>query len=129
MGKRRVLIVDDDLNLSRLAAMILENSGQYEVMIVNESVRALPAALQFRPDVMLLDVDMPGKDGGDLAREAASDPRLRDIPILFLTGLVSHEEAGACPLERGGMKFLAKPVEPAVLLAQIGGLVPQVTAA
>ena len=89
MSETRVLIVDDDVNLSRLAGMILENSGTYEVMIVNESVRALSAALRFRPDVMLLDVDMPEKDGGDLAREAANDSRLRDIPILFLTGLVS----------------------------------------
>ena len=123
MSERRVLIVDDDVNLSRLAGMILENSGKYEVMIVNESVRALPAALQFRPDVMLLDVNMPGKDGGDLAREAAGDPHLRDIPILFLTGLVSHREAGASPLERGGMTFLVKPVEPALLLATIDNLV------
>jgi DNA-binding response OmpR family regulator len=125
MSKRRVLIVDDDVNLSRLSGMILENSGQYEVMIVNESARALPAALQFRPDAMLLDVDMPGKCGGDLAREAALDSRLRDIPVLFLTGLVSREEAGAAPLESGGMKFLAKPVEPALLLATVGGLTPR----
>jgi CheY-like chemotaxis protein len=129
MSKRRVLIVDDDINLSRLASMILENSGEYEVMIVNESLRALLAAVQFRPDVMVLDVDMPGKDGGDLAREAASDLRLRDIPILFLTGLVSHEEAGAGALERGGMKFLAKPVEPALLLAEVGRLAPPAMAA
>jgi CheY-like chemotaxis protein len=129
VSKRRVLIVDDDVNLSRLAGMILENSGKYEVMIVNESVRALPAALQFRPDVMLLDVDMPGKDGGVVAREAASDSRLRDIPILFLTGLVTHDEGGTSPLESGGMKFLAKPVEPALLLAAIEGLAPPVMAA
>jgi CheY-like chemotaxis protein len=129
MSKRRVLVVDDDVNLSRLAGMILENSGRYEVMIVNESARALPAAVQFRPDVMLLDVDMPGKSGGDLAREAANDSRLRDIPILFLTGLVSYEEAGERPLVNGGMKFLAKPVDPALLLAEVGRLAPPVLAA
>jgi len=129
MSKRRVLVVDDDVNLSRLAGMILENSDQYEVMIVNESVRALPAALQFRPDLMLLDVDMPGKDGGDLAREAATDSRLRDIPILFLTGLVSPDEASAGPLERGGMTFLSKPAEPALLLATVGRLAPPVLGA
>jgi CheY-like chemotaxis protein len=128
MSTRRVLIVDDDINLSRLSGMILENSGQYEVMIVNDSARALPAAVQFRPDVMLLDVDMPGKSGGDLAREAANDLQLRDIPILFLTGLVSHEEAGASPIESGGMRFLAKPVEPAVLLAEVGRLAPPLAA-
>ncbi len=77
MSKRRVLIVDDDLNLSRLSGMILENSGKYEVKIVNDSARALSAAVQFQPAVMLFDIDMPGKDGGDLAREAANDSRLR----------------------------------------------------
>lgn len=125
MSKSRVLIVDDDKNLSRLSGMILENSGQFEIMIVNDSGRALSAAVQFQPAVMLLDVDMPGKDGGDLAREAANDSRLRDIPILFLTGLVSHEEAGDGPLECGGMKFLAKPVEPALLVAAVAGLLPR----
>jgi DNA-binding response OmpR family regulator len=129
MSKRRVLIVDDDTNLSRLSGMILENSGKYEVMIVNESVRALPAALQFQPAVMLLDVDMPGKSGGDLAREAALDSRLRHIPILFLTGLVTHREAGTSSLESGGMKFLAKPVEPALLLATVDELGPAVLVA
>jgi DNA-binding response OmpR family regulator len=129
MSKRRILIVDDDVNLSRLAGMILENSGQYETMIVNESVRALPAALQFRPDAMLLDVDMPGKDGGDLAQEAAMDSRLRDIPILFLTGLVSHVEGGTGGLESGGMQFLSKPVDPALLLAAIGRLASPVVVA
>jgi CheY-like chemotaxis protein len=128
MSKRRVLIVDDDVNLSRLSGMILENSGKYEVMIVNQSARALAAAIQFQPDVMLLDVDMPGKSGGDLAQEAALDSRLRGVPVLFLTGLVSHAEAGTSPMESGGMKFLAKPVEPALLLATVGQLAPPVFA-
>jgi CheY-like chemotaxis protein len=88
--------------------MILENSGKYEVMIVNQSSRALAAAIQFQAEVMLLDVDMPGKCGGDLAREAALDSRLRDGPI-----------------ESGGRQFLAKPVDPAQLLAAVGSLLPQ----
>ena len=129
MSKRRVLIVDDDANLSRLSGMILENSGKYEVMIVNESARALPAALHFQPAVMLFDVDMPGKSGGDLAREAGQDSRLRHIPILFLTGLVTHKVAGNCSLESGGMKFLAKPVEPGLLLATVDELTPPLVAA
>ena len=128
MSKRRVLIVDDDVNLSRLSGMILENSGKYEVMIVNHSARALAAAVQFKAEVMLLDVDMPGKCGGDLAHEAALDSRLRDVPILFLTGLVSHSEARDCPWESGGMKFLAKPVEPTLLLATVGQLAPPIIA-
>jgi CheY-like chemotaxis protein len=122
MTKKRILIVDDDLNISRLTAIILENSGLYEVMIVNQSTRALSAAIQFKPAVMLLDVDMPDKCGGDIANEASRDSKLRDIPILFLTGLVSRAEAGARQIERGGMTFLSKPVEPALLLSCIAEL-------
>lgn len=129
MNKRRVLVVDDDINLSRLAGMILESSGRYEVMIVNDSERALRAAVQFDPQVMLLDVDMPGTDGGELAREAAHDARLRDVPILFLTGLVTRGEAGTAPIESAGMKFLSKPVEPSLLLAEVDRLAPPAIAA
>ena|ERR1700719_443179 len=125
MAKRRVLVVDDDKNLSRLSGMILENSGQYEVMIVNDSSSALPAAVQFQPAVMLLDVDMPGKTGGDLASEASMDSRLRDVPILFLTGLVGRAETVAGPIESGGRQFLAKPVDSAQLLAAVAGLLPR----
>jgi CheY-like chemotaxis protein len=123
MSKTRVLIVDDDVNLSRLSGMILENSGAYEVLTEKDSRRALAVARQFQPEILLLDVDMPHKTGGDLAREAQGDPLLREIPILFLTGLVSKTEAGESEIESGGMSFLAKPVMPEVLLASVGKLV------
>ncbi len=123
MSKTRVLIVDDDVNLSRLSAMILENSGAYEVITEQDSRRALAAARQFRPEIMVLDVDMPHKSGGDLAGEAASDPVLRKVPILFLTGLLSKSEAGNNEVECGGRPFLAKPVMPEVLLASVSKLV------
>jgi DNA-binding response OmpR family regulator len=117
-------VVDDDVNLSRLAAMILENSGRYESMIVNDPARAIPAAIQFQPDAMLLDVDMPNLSGGDVASAAAADSRLRHVPVLFLTGLLTHEETGASPVKRGGQQFLAKPVDPAQLLACMDVLLP-----
>ncbi|HSH38322.1 MAG TPA: response regulator [Chthoniobacterales bacterium] len=123
MTKTRVLIVDDDVNLSRLSAMILENSGSYEVLTEKDSRRALAVARQFRPELMLLDVDMPHKGGGDLAREIKSDPVFRDVPVLFLTGLLSKSEAGEGEIESGGMPFLAKPVMPEVLLASVRRLV------
>jgi DNA-binding response OmpR family regulator len=125
MVKRRVLVVDDDVNLSRLAAVILESSGKYDVMVVNQSTRALAAAVRFQAEALLLDVDMPGLSGGDLAREAARDSRLRDIPVLFLTGLLSHAETGPGPIESSGQLFLAKPVDPDELLASMDSLLPR----
>ena len=122
MTKTRVLIVDDDVNLSRLSAMILENSGLYEVLTEKDSTRALHVARQFKPQLMLLDVDMPEKTGGDLAGEASCDPLLRNVPILFLTGLLSKGESGDKEVDCGGMVFLAKPVAPEVLLESVGKL-------
>jgi CheY-like chemotaxis protein len=122
MTKQRVLMVDDDINLPRLVSIVLEGSGRYEVMIVHDSGRALAAAIQFKPHVMLLDINMPGKDGGELAREAASDTRLKAIPILFVTGLVSRGEATGGSLLSAGMTFLAKPVDPTVLLKEVDRL-------
>jgi DNA-binding response OmpR family regulator len=68
---------------------------------------------------------MPGKTGGDIASEASMDSRLRDVPILFLTGLVRREETFGGPVESGGRQFLAKPVDPTQLLAAVAGLLPR----
>lgn len=125
MPKTRILIVDDDLNLSRLSAMILERSGRYEILTEQQSTRALDVARLFKPHLMLLDIDMPDKCGGDLASEAALDPVLQHIPIIFLTGLVSKSEAGDQQLESGGMSFLAKPVMPEVLIDAVARCTPR----
>lgn len=124
MTKTRVLIVDDDVNLSHLSAMILENSGSYEVLTEKDPRRALSVARHFKPEIMLFDVDMPEKSGGELADDAEADPYLRKVPILFLTGLLSKAEAGHTQFESGGRSFLAKPVLPDVLLDCVGKLVP-----
>lgn len=125
MSKRRVLVVDDDVNLSRLSAAMLEGSGRYEAMIVNDSARAIATAVQFKPDAMLFDVDMPGLSGGDLARYAAENANLHNVPILFLTGLLTHEDTGNGAIESGGQQFLAKPVDPEELLACMDSLFPK----
>jgi CheY-like chemotaxis protein len=124
MAKKRVLVVDDDVNLSRLSAAILEGSGRYEAMIMNDSTRAISAAALFKPDAMLLDVDMPGLSGGDVARHAAENPRLRNVPVLFLTGLLTHGDTGNGAIESGGQQFLAKPVDPEALLSCMDSLFP-----
>ena len=85
----------------------------------NRPRHALSTARQFKPHLVLLDVDMPGKDGGEVAREIRSDIEMHHTPILFLTALVSKHEAGIGNVVRGGMRFLAKPVVADVLLRSI----------
>jgi CheY-like chemotaxis protein len=117
-----ILAVDDDPSLSNLLRLFLEQTSRYKVRIENRSSNALAAAREFRPAMILLDVDMPGKDGGEVAREIQADPSLRRVPILFLTSLISREEAGRREVIRGGQRFLAKPVNPKVLVEVVDRL-------
>ena len=116
MTKSRILVVDDEPNLSGLVRLFLEKTQRFEVRVENRSALALAAAREFRPDMILLDVDMPGKDGGEVSREIQADPALRGVPILFFTSLISRAEAGERETVRGGMRFLAKPVNPKILI-------------
>ncbi len=109
MSKTKILIVDDDMAASRLLGLGLENTGVYQVKVENSATQAFTRAREFRPDVILLDVCMPGADGGDVAFQIHDDPTLRSTPIVFLTSLVSGEEAGSKTVQRGGYEFLSKP--------------------
>jgi CheY-like chemotaxis protein len=128
MNKAKILVVDDDPKLSRLVKVVLEKTAEYEVQEENRSSNAVAAARAFRPAAILLDVDMPGKDGGELAREMAQDSDLRKTPVMFFTSLMSHQEAGQHEIVRGGRWFLAKPVNPDVLIGAVGRLVASKTA-
>lgn len=119
MTKSRILVVDDEPNISTLVRLYLEKTQRFEVRVENRSALALSAARAFRPDMVLLDVDMPGKDGGEVALEIQGEPMLRGVPIVFLTSLVSTAEAGQRETVRGGMRFLAKPVDPRVLVETV----------
>ena len=122
MDKIKILVVDDDPKLSRLVRLILEKTQMYEVCEVNNSLQALNVARTFKPQAVLLDVDMPGKDGGQVAREMAADSSLGGVPVLFLTSLVSLSEAGEQEVIRGDKRFLAKPVSPRALIGALDRL-------
>ena len=115
----KVLVVDDEPDCSRLVQAILEKNQSFEVKVVNRAHEALAAAREFKPDICVLDVDMPGKDGGELCRELQKDAALGKVPVLFLTGLISKEETRHGYSLRGGMRFLAKPPAPLSLLTSI----------
>jgi CheY-like chemotaxis protein len=119
MNPHRILVIDDEPNLSDLVRLFLEKTKRFEVRVENRSAHAVAAAREFRPDMILLDIDMPGKDGGEVASELNADLALRDTPILFLSSLVSRAEAGERETIRGGERFLAKPVDPKVLIDAI----------
>ena len=129
MDKTRILVVDDDPQLSEIIRVFLQKTQRFEIRVENRSSQAVAAALEFRPALILLDVDMPGKDGGDVAREIRATPALRGVEIIYLTSLVSRAEAGEGVVIRGGERFLPKPVNSKVLVAAIDRAVGPAAAA
>lgn len=122
--KRRVLVVDDEVSITRLLKLNLEKTDRYQVCTVNSSALALKTALEFQPDLILLDVIMPGMDGGYLASVLRSHPALKTVPIVFLTAAATKEEVATRTGIIGGLPFLAKPVD---LSEVIGCLDAQLT--
>jgi len=105
---RRILLVDDEVHLTHLWRLILESSGPYEVLEENHGNRALQTARKFQPHLIFLDRQIAGSDGGQLAAELRADPELGSVPIVFVTGSVTKEEAASDSLF-GGVPTLAKP--------------------
>ena len=104
--ERRILIVDDDRDSTHLLKILLEKTAGYVVLEENDAVKAHQSAQNFRPDLILLDIMMPWKDGGEVARQIDADPQLQRTPIIFLTAL-GDARAG---LRIQGHPVLAKPI-------------------
>lgn len=119
MNKRKILIIDDEKEFSEMVRVNLESTGKYEVSIETDANNALFAALQCRPDLILLDVIMVGKEGPDVAIEIKKDPRLKETPIVFLTATVTQQEVDAEGGKIGGQSFVAKPSDLDILLDSI----------
>ena len=90
---KRILIVDDHKGITNLWRVMLEKTGHYVVREENHSRRAVQAARLFRPDLLLLDIDMPEIDGPELARRVRSLKELGDPAVVFLSSLISPGEA------------------------------------
>ncbi|MFO1460333.1 MAG: response regulator [Verrucomicrobiota bacterium] len=111
MKRTRVLIIDDEESLTRLLKRNLERVGRFEVRTENSALDAVAAATEFGPEVILLDVMMPGMDGGEIAVDLREVPALRRVPIVFLTAAVTPEEVTRNDGFIAGFQYLAKPVD------------------
>ena len=120
---RRVLLVDNDRDSTHLVKVLLEKTGRYVVFEENDPTRAHLSARNFRPDLILLDVVMPERDGGEIAAQIRADPELHNTPILFVTALVTRAEAKT-GLHIDGHPFLAKPINIPELINAIERVVP-----
>jgi response regulator RpfG family c-di-GMP phosphodiesterase len=121
---RRILVVDDDANLRELLRTSFE-SAQIEVEEAEDAAAAAQSIARRRPDLVVLDVAMPGIDGITFCRDLKADPRTRAIPVLLLTGDVDSELAGR---RAGAAAFLRKPFSPLALLRLVERLTTEAPA-
>src|SRR5437016_4073694 len=119
MKRPRILLVDDEVSVTRTLALYLQENGNCDVRVENVGSRALKAAREFRPDLIVLDIVMPDADGGTLAAEIDEDAVLHGTPIVFLTALVSKRETSGAVHRISRHPFFAKPVDPDTVLAYI----------
>ena len=110
MSKKKVMLVDDEVGLTRLMKLNLEATEKYDVRVENKGSLAMGAAREFKPDIIFLDIIMPDMEGSEVARQMRADPTLRNVPIIFLTATITVDEVGPTGGEVGGETFLAKPV-------------------
>jgi CheY-like chemotaxis protein len=108
--KKRILVVDDEPGMTRMVKLTLEQTGCYEVRTENLGRMAIQAAREFRPDLIFLDVLMPGMLGCEIAAQLEQDPELRAIKFAFLTAIVTRDEERSADGRIGGHAFIAKPV-------------------
>ena len=121
---KKILLVDDDTALLDMMASILEETGKYEVRTEDDPKKAKSTALAFGPDLMVLDIAMPGMDGGDVAAQMKNNVVLGKMPIIFLTSLLTKDEEEVQKSRIGGQQtdsqyVVSKPVSPAELIAHI----------
>jgi diguanylate cyclase (GGDEF)-like protein len=116
ISKQTVLIVDDTpMNIEILSRALDAN---YEVLFATSGQDALDIAFEQKPDLILLDVMMPDMDGYEVCLRLKAEPRLRGIPVIFITGM-DREEDEAKGLEAGAIDYLTKPIRPAIVRARV----------
>lgn len=120
MASTRIMVIDDEPDFSALFKENLEESGNYEVQVENDPTKAVATAREFQPELIFVDVVMPGMDGGDVVAAIKAEPRFARTPILMLTALV--EEDASKPTgeqESGGLTFISKTTRLENILALI----------
>jgi len=115
--KNRVLLVDDDEVLTSFVGRVLK-SNNYVIESLNEPIRIMEVLYRFEPQLLILDVIMPGLTGYDVCRLIRADARWKDLTILFLTAK-SNQEGRANAFRAGGDDLLSKPVLTEELLARV----------
>jgi len=112
---KKVLIIEDQPHIARILNDVLKKSG-YETEVANNGSIGVDKALDFRPDLIFMDIMMPVKSGLDAAREIRNTPEIRDTAIIFLTAKTRQADKDSA-MELGITGFISKPFSPRAILS------------
>lgn len=112
--KVKILVVDDDVRLTKLLERTLESAGNFEVTVENNSTDVIGRVQKFHPNLILLDIMMPGIGGEEIAAQIKEDEDLKNIKIIFLSSLMTHTSTAGKTI--GGNMYLSKPVNESDLI-------------
>jgi len=122
MAIAKVLLVDDDPNVRKLAKMSLERVGHWQVAVAESGAEAMAIVVAEKPDVILLDMMMPGMDGTMILSQLKQLNEIADVPVIFLTAKVQMHEIEEY-LSSGAAGVITKPFDPLLLPKQIAEIV------
>ena len=114
---QKILIVEDERDIADLVGFNLERAG-YEVLKAHDGITGTELAIRERPDLVILDLMLPGKDGYGVFKELRRDSRSRDIPVIMLTARAQTEDR-IQGLEAGADDYLTKPFSPKELMLRV----------
>jgi len=117
MEKAKILVVEDEAPIQELLQFNLERQ-KYRIQLADSGEKALEVVRDFMPDLILLDIMLPGADGLEVCKQIKANPKTARIPIIMLTAL-SEEADIVAGLELGADDYVTKPFSPRVLLARV----------
>ena len=117
MERRKTILVVDDAaaNLQVCKGLL---SGEYAILLANSGKMALKALARVRPDIILLDIEMPDMTGFEVMDKIKKDNKLQNIPVIFVTSHAS-ETLVAKAVGQGAVDYIVKPFDPNILLAKV----------
>lgn len=118
MSLEKILLVDDDPGIRRVAELTLQKIGKFQVLAVDSGHKAVESLRTYRPDLILLDVMMPKLDGPSTLAEIRLLPEFKDIAVLFMTAKVQRQELQSY-YNLGIAGVIEKPFDPVLLPKQI----------
>ncbi|MDD5347947.1 MAG: response regulator [Candidatus Omnitrophica bacterium] len=120
--KKTVMVIDDEPDFCFFLKQNLEAAGDFGVVTISDAVRAVSQIRSVKPDIVLLDVMMPGVSGPDIAQELKNDVQTKNIPVVFLTAIVEEEQVKQKQNLIGGWLYISKPVKIDELVALVHDL-------